>query len=119
MLPGGVGLAAKMLSSAGGMPSLPGMSNSRGAGGIGGGGSSGIGGFPGGGGGQGQIGSAPAAAMRMLNKPPIDATWTEAKDLAPKAAQRMLGQSQRALPDNSPRALPPPPRQLPPPSRFS
>lgn len=61
---------------------------------------------------------APAAAVRMLERPPIDAEWTEAKDLAPKAAQRMLSQAQRALPDNSTKT-PPPRRQLPPPSRFS
>ena len=71
------------------------------------------------GGGSGGALPPPAAAQRMLNKPPIDATWTEAKDLAPKAAQRMLGQAQRAIPDNSTKALPSPPRQLPPPSRFS
>jgi hypothetical protein len=80
-------------------------------------GSAGSGG--GSGGGAGAITGAPAAAFRMLDKPPIDATWTEAKDLAPKAAQRMLGQTQRALPDHSPKSLPAPPRQLPPPSRFS
>ncbi|UEM08184.1 type IV secretion system protein (plasmid) [Skermanella rosea] len=60
------------------------------------------------GGSAGAIGSPPPSVTRMLNKPPIDATWTEARDLAPASVQRMLGQGQKTLP---------PPRQLPPP-RF-
>lgn len=57
--------------------------------------------------GGGGSSAAPSAAMRILNKPPIDATWTEARDL-PKSATRML-EARRAT-------LPPPPRQLPPPN---
>jgi type IV secretory pathway TrbL component len=53
----------------------------------------------------GAIAGAPAAVRRMLDKPPIDATWTEARDL-PKTAARLL---------EARRSLPPPPRQLPPP----
>jgi hypothetical protein len=65
-----------------------------------------------------QIGAAaPASAMRMLNKPTIiDTTWTDAKDLGPKAAQRMLAGQQKLPPPSN--RLPPPSNRLPPPSRF-
>lgn len=59
------------------------------------------------GGSAGAIGGPPPSVARMLNKPSVDATWTEARDLAPASVQRMLGQSRKALPA--------PPRQLPPP----
>jgi type IV secretory pathway TrbL component len=96
MLPGLGKVAAGAL---GGMPSMP--SFRGGAPGIGSG-PPGMGGGPGGAGaGPGRIGSAPASAMRMLSKPTtIDGTWTEAKDLGPKSAQRMLA-GQKALPDYS------------------
>jgi hypothetical protein len=67
-------------------------------------GGSGAGGGLGIGGGLGTAG-IPASAVRLLARPPIDATWTEARDL-PKSAARLL-EAQRALPQ--------PPRQLPPP----
>jgi hypothetical protein len=59
---------------------------------------------PGMGGGPGMAG-IPASAVRLLARPPVDAAWTEARDL-PKTAARLL---------EAQRALPPPPRQLPPP----
>jgi hypothetical protein len=69
-------------------------------------GESGAGGEPGNGMGGGPgIAGAPASAVRLLARPPIDAAWTEARDL-PKSAARLL---------EAQRALPPPPRQLPPP----
>jgi hypothetical protein len=67
-------------------------------------GGSGAGGGPGTGGGPGMAG-APASAVRLLARPPIDATWTEARDL-PRTAARLL---------EAQRALSAPPRQLPPP----
>jgi type IV secretory pathway TrbL component len=105
MLPGAAGVAGAMLRSAGGMPSLPsfrgpamGWRGPSGGGSAGGGSSmpstGGIGG-----------GGAPASVHRMLARPPIDATWTEARDL-PKTASRLL---------EAQRSLPAPPRQLPPP----
>jgi type IV secretory pathway TrbL component len=105
MLPGAAGVAGAMLRSAGGMPSLPSFRapamgwRGPSSGGSAGGGSTmpSTGGMGGGG--------APASVFRMLNQQPIDATWTEARDL-PKTASRLL-QAQRSLPA--------PPRQLPPP----
>lgn len=46
--------------------------------------------------GGGAMPNAPGAAFRMLDRPPIDATWTEARDL-PKSATRMI-EARRALP---------------------
>ncbi|UEM07638.1 type IV secretion system protein (plasmid) [Skermanella rosea] len=54
---------------------------------------------------EGGAAEAPATVARLLNRSPIDATWTEARDL-PRTAARLL---------EARRALPPPPRQLPPP----
>lgn len=133
MLPGLGKIAAGAMGGMGGMPSMP--SFRGGAPGVGGG-SPRMGGSPGGAGaGPGLIGAPPpASAMRMLNKPTtIDATWTEARDLGPKSAQRMLA-GQKALPDPSKsdttwtegRDLPKPSNRLqgpsnrlPPPSRYS
>jgi hypothetical protein len=112
MLPG---IGKLGMGALGSMPSMPSF---RGGNAIGGG-SIGMGGPSGGaGGGMRQIGGgAPSSAMRMLNKPTIiDTTWTDAKDIGPKSAQRMLG-GQKSLPPPSNR-LPPPPPKLPPPSRF-
>ena len=54
---------------------------------------------------------APSAAVRMLERPMTEATWTEARDL-PKSASRMLEARKVALPEPNKR-LPPPPRGLP------
>ena len=55
-----------------------------------------------------RLAGAPRSVQRMLaDSKIIDATWTEARDLGPKAAQRMLAQARGALPA-PPRALPPP-----------
>lgn len=104
MLPGAAGVAGAMLRSAGGMPSLPSFRGpAMGWRGSSGGGSAGAGSSMPSTGGMG--GGAPASVSRMLNKPPIDATWTEARDL-PKTAARLL---------EAQRSLLAPPRQLPPP----
>jgi hypothetical protein len=117
MLPG-VGKAG--LGALGGMPEMPGW---RGPSTGWSGSAPGIGGAPGGTGAAGAsaakpagIGSAPASVRRLLARSnTIDGTWTDAKDLPPKAVQRLLAQGQRRLPGGSPPSLPPPPRTLPPP----
>lgn len=96
------------LGGLGGMPQIPNMPSMSMGWRGGSGGASGAT--------MGSAGGTPGTAQRMLNRgneqrmfPPnrtIDGTWSEAKDIAPRAAQRMLGQSQRALPA-PPRALPP------------
>ena len=62
-----------------------------------------------GGGGMSSVGSkggAPAAAVRMLERPMNEATWTEARDL-PRSASRMLEARKVALPAPN-KQLPPP-----------
>lgn len=61
------------------------------------------------GGGMSSVGSrggAPAAAVRMLERPMTEATWTEARDL-PRSASRMLEARKVALPAPN-KQLPPP-----------
>lgn len=93
-----VGTAASLLGTAGavGLGTLGGLKLGGGAARSIGGGASSLSGAMTGGGGAGAGQGAPAAAFRMLARPPIDATWTEARDL-PKSATRML-EARRALP---------------------
>jgi hypothetical protein len=52
---------------------------------------------PTGGGGGGGYVPLPSTAQRLLERPPIDTTWTESRDL-PKSATRMLANQQKQLP---------------------
>jgi hypothetical protein len=52
---------------------------------------------PAGSGGGGGYVPLPATAQRLLDRPPIDTTWTESRDL-PKSATRMLANQQKQLP---------------------